>query len=462
LVGNVDDEYAAYVPLNGTFADPGYESKDNKGNDLEVTVKGTVSTSTAGVYYLNYNVGAISMRRKVVVYKSVYDFDYTGNYQVFTAPVDGKYQIELWGAGVPSGNGKGAYTKGNIYLSKGETMYVYVGESSNVQNAESFNCGIANQGGYPGGGATDIRLVQGNWKNINSLRSRIMIAAGGGSGNVAGSHGGALTGLYPGVATGGTQTSPGTTQSTAYYSAAFGVAGGGCSGGGGYYGGGGATCASGGAGGSSFISGYTGCNAITTTGTHTGQPYHYSGYRFIDMEMKTGNDATMPNPAGGTMTGKTGNGYARITVLNTNSDNSLSNVRYIYNQINGSNVQDCNHWVEIQAFDKNGANLASGKANTSNANFISGYPSSRITDGDLDSNAYADAGCGHGLEYVRVDLGAEYDLSSIRLWHYYADGRTYYENQTRVAGNNLVYRTLHSSNYPETANGFIIRAVPTD
>jgi hypothetical protein len=32
--------------------------------------------------------------------------------------------------------------------------------------------------------------------------------------------------------------------------------------------------------------------------------------------MKAGNEE-MPNPAGGTMTGNTGNGYAKITLLST-------------------------------------------------------------------------------------------------------------------------------------------------
>jgi hypothetical protein len=65
-------------------------------------------------------------------------------------------------------------------------------------------------------------------------------------------------------------------------------------GGGGYYGGGGgvtsAYCVGGsaGGGGSSFISGYTGCNAINSSGTVTGQPNHYSGYVFSNGYMEAG------------------------------------------------------------------------------------------------------------------------------------------------------------------------------
>ncbi|MCI8620841.1 MAG: hypothetical protein HFJ50_03390 [Clostridia bacterium] len=46
--------------------------------------------------------------------------------------------------------------------------------------------------------------------------------------------------------------------------------------GGGYYGGGGTSWHSQGGGGSSFISGHSGCNAITEEGTHTGKSEHYS------------------------------------------------------------------------------------------------------------------------------------------------------------------------------------------
>ena len=42
--------------------------------------------------------------------------------------------------------------------------------------------------------------------------------------------------------------------------------------------------------------------------------YHYSGKKFTSTVMKSGNEV-MPNPLGSTETGHTGNGYARITLL---------------------------------------------------------------------------------------------------------------------------------------------------
>ena len=70
-------------------------------------------------------------------------------------------------------------------------------------------------------------------------------------------------------------------------------------------------------GGSSFISGYSGCDAIAESSTedniiHTGQPNHYSGKVFTNPIMIAGN-ASMPKPKGGTETGHSGEGYAIIS-----------------------------------------------------------------------------------------------------------------------------------------------------
>ena len=102
-------------------------------------------------------------------------------------------------------------------------------------------------------------------------------------------------------------------------------------GGGGYYAGGvgfGADAS----GGSSFISGHNGCDAITESSTesnivHTGQSIHYSGYKFTDTIMIDGLGYKWTNTKGteivgmpshdgtSTMTGNTGHGYAKITLI---------------------------------------------------------------------------------------------------------------------------------------------------
>ena len=268
--------------------------------------------------------------------EEIYSFNYTGDYQKWVVPSTGVYRIELWGAqgGVVGGNG--SYTAGSIYLERGLELYVYVGQSrSNATSSESFNGSFSSAGGLPGGGATDIRLISGAWNDFESLKTRIMVAGSGGSGNGGKSGaGGGLIGKAGGINNPGTQTKGGISYNNMYVNGGFGYGGGGCSGGSGYYGAGGAACANGASGGSSFISGHEGCNAIKESSTktnivHTGNSIHYSGHSFFDTIMIDGDGHNwttsmdkesigMPNHDGtGTMVGNTGNGYAKITLLNT-------------------------------------------------------------------------------------------------------------------------------------------------
>jgi hypothetical protein len=300
----------------------------NNGTTFSTTISGT--WNAGGVYTYKLSKTIIS------------NFTYTGASQTFTVQYTGTYRIQCWGA---QGRCQGAYTSGNIYLNKGTNLYVYVG-SAGVQSSTSlssptvFNGG----GGYTsgcldynnstGGGATDIRLVNGNWDDFSSLKSRIIVAAGGG-GNIGPmtkpGYGGTLTsadadGAYPqstfpseyGTVSGVTQTSGysfgiGQTGNSGTNSSRSG-------GGGGYYGGYAYHCAA--SGGSSFISGYPGCNAISASSTSTniiptGSPNHYSGYIFINSSMIAG-DSSMPSPSGSTEVGHLGAGYARITFISAN------------------------------------------------------------------------------------------------------------------------------------------------
>ena len=272
--------------------------------------------------------------------KRILSFDYTGNPQEIIL-AKGKYLFEAWGG---SGQrtmcqldfdpkGRGAYTSGIISLKKELKLFIYVGQSG-LNQAPSFNGNKLGKGSESGGGATDFRLEKGsNWYTLSSLKSRIMVAAGGGGADCyPGGDAGALEGnqgtcpstlTLPGV---GTQTSGGKAGSGGF-PGEFGVGGfGGCSnqdcdgaggGGGGYYGGGGMIGTGGGSGGSSFISGYTGCDAIIeATGLPSGQPFHYSGYFFTKGVMRAGFEE-MPSFNGSSKTkyGNIGNGYARITLL---------------------------------------------------------------------------------------------------------------------------------------------------
>jgi len=292
------------------------------------------------------------------------EYDYTGSVQTFVAPKAGIYQLEAWGAGGGRNRGDGsltssysrdpgygAYTKGNLYLEEGDTLYIYVGGRGADAITSTIVPGGWNGGGRGdydhsddeaaggGGGATDFRLVSGEWDDFDSLKSRIMVAAGGGGAAYehVGGYGGTLVGQSTLHATAGTQTSGyafGKGQDGVYFASNIDIAGGGS----GYYGGN-STYVSGrgsyqaaGAGGSSFVSGCVGCDAISEASTstniiHTGQANHYSGYVFNNITMLAGNEAMPSYTDNSNMTGNSGNGYARISYKgDASADKNLSNL----------------------------------------------------------------------------------------------------------------------------------------
>ena len=411
------------------------------GEEFEVTA------SSNGEYYLlvysigdkagnisdeKGNIGEIVNKLYVPLFNKVQDFTYTGNEQTYIVPADGYYKIEAWGAqGWPEvtdlNTGLGGYTSGYIYLTKGENLYVYVGQGNgNGQNIAAFNNGTPNYGGYSGGGATDIRLVGGTWTDATSINSRIMVAGGGGAGGYGkGGAGGGLFGNNASGTKGGTQTSSGASQTTNYPDSSFGIANGGCTGGNGYYPGGGATCADGAGGGSSFISGYAGVNAITSASdrTHTNNTLHYSGKYFIDGAMEVGVN--------------TGNGKAKITYISKEKperkNKKLDKVRYVKDCIWDNKMDGYTQWVEIQAIS-NGINVAKGKSITGAQVLDGNYPLSRITDGDITSGNYT--ATVQSDKCVFIDLGQEYELDEVAIWHYWADKRTYSGHTTFVTDNN--------------------------
>ena len=310
----------------------------------------------------------------LIATEKIYTFTYTGNEQEFVPPQDGIYKIELWGASGGDAStftgGKGAYTVGNISLTSNDLLYLYVGSKGATGDREVISTvpGGYNGGGNGyinrnmclqitagGGGATDIRLIE------NNLNSRIMVAGGGGGAyssycletdyiDATGGDAGGLNGFSANYIrksgfseinpTGGTQINGGMSVDdwtaenyTTNYSGTFGKGADGdtltssfSGGGGGYYGGASGRWQPGG-GGSSYISGYLGCVSITSS--ESIQPkngcsdntqnfecsYHYSGKKFTDANMIAGN-ASMPTHDGkNTMTGNSGDGYAKITLV---------------------------------------------------------------------------------------------------------------------------------------------------
>lgn len=345
------------------------EVKGDKPIDGYVTINGKKNVSTSNLVISDYeticNDNKCKVKDKVKLYFCEYDigetWDFTNNVGNFTVPCSGNYKIELWGAQGKEYKtfygGKGAYTTGKVRLQENDTFYLYIGKSGLSNKTTSYNGGGAATGG--GGGSTDMRQVNGNWNSFDSLKSRIMVAAGGGGaydrgegyGGGNGGPGGTLQGINGastnhtngygyGYGKGGTQTAGGLfywsgpsemtegnynkfSTYTNYVCGYFGAGGIGVNyqggGGSGYYGGGGS--AHGGAGGgSSFISGYTGCDAISDSSTsnniiHTGQPNHYSGIIFNNASMKSGSEEMPTHDGQSTMIGNSGDGYAKITYL---------------------------------------------------------------------------------------------------------------------------------------------------
>ncbi|CAN5358592.1 hypothetical protein BH09BAC5_BH09BAC5_02230 [soil metagenome] len=197
-------------------------------------------------------------------------FNYTGGMQTYTVPPGVVLiQLETWGAqggaGL-SGNGNvgglGGYAKGNMTVTPGQVLNVYVGgQGSSVNNfvfgGAGYNGGgNANGSSTGGGGASDVRV------SPYALANRVIVAGGGGGNgyySFPGGAGGGLTGTAGGNTTngsaaygggGGTQAAGGTSSGTyPGTSGSLGVGGDGGigpgligysgGGGGGYYGGGG-------------------------------------------------------------------------------------------------------------------------------------------------------------------------------------------------------------------------------
>lgn len=126
-------------------------------------------------------------------------------------------------------------------------------------------------------------------------------------------------------------------------------------------------------------------------------------------------------------------------------------VRYIRDWLNGSTANTSNHWLEIQAIDPSGTNVALGKSS----------PSERITDGNTASLHY-DGGRGHMS--VTVDLGSAHNITYLHIWHYWSGGRTYHDTKTEVSTDGTNWVTVFDSavegEYAETSEGKKILLYP--
>ena len=375
IAENISDfkVYLSSLKVNGNEVSGINGSKD--GFVINTPVTGNIEVEITNDSTEYDTEASLECENSIAESNKSWTFDYTGSEQNFIPPITGTYKIELWGArgGAYFQTANGGYVSGEIDLEQNEKIYVYVGKPGleSVDNDKNlvFNYGYLN---YikTGGGATDIRLINGAWNNNISLASRIMVAGGGGSsgalnptdgGTPYGGAAGGLVGYQGGScisgnitehkgSTGGTQTSGHAfgnvpllnTGDNYWYNN---------SGGNGYWSGnfydwvglGGHAAVPGTGGGSSYISGHAGCVAITAKSNTSPRydshgklcadgtnditcSYHYSGKIFKNTKMIDGNGYNWTTSKGSytgmpsfdgksTITGNTGNGYARITLL---------------------------------------------------------------------------------------------------------------------------------------------------
>jgi len=130
-------------------------------------------------------------------------------------------------------------------------------------------------------------------------------------------------------------------------------------------------------------------------------------------------------------------------------------IRYIRDWVNGNTANTSNHWIEIQAFDRDGTNVALNKT-AYNALSIS---APMLVDGSLESTQWSGAGMS-GADYVTVDLEDLYTIDYIKVWHYYPDGRTYHDTKTAVSDDGINWFVIFDSaiegEYAETSGGHTV------
>ena len=260
------------------------------------------------------------------------EFSATGAVQNVTLNA-GTYKLEVWGAQGGNYNttytgGKGGYSYGTLTLNNTTNLYVYVGkQAQTITTNRTVTTGGFNGGGngynryysgtytyaQGGGGATDIRIRQ------DSLYSRVIVA-GGGSGatnRTNGYYGGGTSGGTGLSGYAGSQTSAGTNGSfgtggsatTSGNNYKYGSAGGG----GGWYGGGASTSYSDNTNYDTYSGG--GSGYVYTSSTASNYPSGNlltSTYYLTNAATLAGN-TSFTSTSGGTETGHSGNGYAKIT-----------------------------------------------------------------------------------------------------------------------------------------------------
>lgn len=130
------------------------------------------------------------------------------------------------------------------------------------------------------------------------------------------------------------------------------------------------------------------------------------------------------------------------------------NIRYIRIWSGGNSVNDGEHLVELEVWDKQGVNRALGISFT----IISGNASDLTigTNGSLSHNGVSGFTVIADNGEVQLDLGTIYKIERIKIWHYWDDARRY-TYQLRISENEnnweVVFDARVSGTYAETSTG---------
>ena len=318
---NIDN--VSVINITELLSKAGISIPDSGGNELKTKYSQALTEAQSDAKITHFNVSTVyDIDALKNTNNTTYNFVYTGSTQEFTAPSDGTYLLEVWGAQggyqLSGRGGYGGYSHGEYKLNKGQKLYVKVGRG-------------ASEGYLDGGGATSIQnylIGDGQLRNYKNNRGNVIIVAGGGGAGErenGGNGGGYLGGTgyqkstgYEYYAEGGTQSSGGRGRTAAGHNNSgnlngdFGIGGSGNSptdsgpnGGEGYFGGGGVTYAGSGGGGS----GYIGNGNLTNKGM-----YCYLCSESNDANTKTTTTSCYEETPTKNCA-KLGHGYARITLI---------------------------------------------------------------------------------------------------------------------------------------------------
>lgn len=318
-----------------------------------------------GVLNSNYQLGCGKEEGEIdVTNETSRTYSYTGKTQAVTlAP--GKYILETWGAqggagAYSSAGGKGGYSVGTITLDEVTTLYVNVGGAGSTGSSSTTYEGGWNGGGQSyyyagsGGGATDISLKgtvnTTTWNSTDHLYSRIIVAGGGGGTQRystsytggQGGYGGGLTGGsatcgsnwgYTNSQTGGSQTAGGYGNYLGSFGYGYQSYGGyqyvGGAGGGWYGGAAGTREGYGGSGGSGYV--YT----ADTKSNYPSGCLLSSDYYLTDAQTVGGNESFVNVAGSGYEDGHSGNGAAKITVVEGSNDGKEG---FVVDNVNGTGL----------------------------------------------------------------------------------------------------------------------------